>query len=115
MGPLTGVPSTLANQENRVKYAPIKIVCQYGLFEWGYGHFLLISIDAQEWAHELLRRLSMHNQSTYQITEGDEPFVGYEFPSKAAMQIAIELLRKVEFDRFSTRALPQETVCSFSD
>lgn len=91
----------------------MKIMQQSGIFPWGPGHYLLISLDAAPWAHDLLGDIALQKDPNYQIVEGESTFVGYEFGSEQGMFHAYNLLRAAEQERFTNNAL--EAKCFSSE
>lgn len=63
----------------------MKVLYQPGMFR-EMGHFLFIQIDGPDWAHDLLLRYSPRKQSTLQIVEGPNTWVGYEFSYEGAVE-----------------------------
>lgn len=63
----------------------MKVLYQGSMFHH-QGHYLFIPLNAPPWAHDYLQNRSLDKMSTFQIIEGKETYVGYEFDYQGVIQ-----------------------------
>lgn len=65
------------------------------------GHFLMIPMDAPEWAHKILHLTCTRDPGAYQIVNGSTTMVGYEYLNQEAMQYVANTIQREEQRRFA--------------
>lgn len=85
----------------------VKLIYQSGIF--CRDHFLLLPIDAPDWVHDILLRMCLDHQSTYQIVEEKTTMVGYEFSSEPHILQMAQYIRVEEQRRFAQLLLSKGT------